>query len=73
MPTRIDPSLIPAAPDLSFELSLWSQQVTWVAGIDEAGRGAWAGPVMAAAVILPNHPNMEKLLLGVRDSKELTP
>jgi len=40
-----------------------------VAGLDEAGRGAWAGPVYAAAVILPQSL-MD--LDGVRDSKELT-
>lgn len=40
-----------------------------VAGIDEAGRGPWAGPVIAAAVIL--HP--EKPILGLKDSKLLTP
>lgn len=45
-----------------------------IAGIDEAGRGCWAGPVVAAAVILPDmaidHP---ELLAGVADSKTLTP
>ncbi len=44
-----------------------------VAGIDEAGRGALAGPVAAAAVILPPTPAIAKLLKGVRDSKQLLP
>jgi len=45
-----------------------------VAGLDEAGRGAWAGPVYAAAVVLPlNRPNLAGLLDGVRDSKLLSP
>jgi ribonuclease HII len=45
-----------------------------VAGLDEAGRGAWAGPVVAAAVILPpGDPALARHLLGVRDSKQLTP
>lgn len=40
-----------------------------VAGIDEVGRGPLAGPVVAAAVILPCNPRLP----GVRDSKKLTP
>lgn len=60
-------------PDLSFEQSAWSEGFRWVAGVDEAGRGAWAGPVAAAAVILP--PQVSELarrLSGVRDSKTLS-
>jgi ribonuclease HII len=59
-------------PDLSFELELWQRGVTRVAGIDEAGRGAWAGPVSAAAVILPPDPGVLARLHGVRDSKQMT-
>ena len=44
-----------------------------VAGLDEAGRGAWAGPVYAAAVVLPNDDRICNLLSGVRDSKRMTP
>ena len=45
-----------------------------MAGLDEAGRGAWAGPVCAAAVILPlDQPDLPNLLSGVRDSKQLSP
>jgi ribonuclease HII len=40
----------------------------WIAGVDEAGRGPLAGPVVAAAVILPEGVVVE----GVRDSKEMT-
>jgi ribonuclease HII len=68
-----DRSLIPAEPDLSFELALWGAGFTAVAGIDEAGRGALAGPVSAAAVILPADLSMGRYLKGVRDSKQLTP
>ena len=46
---------------------------TCVAGLDEAGRGAWAGPVVAAAVILPRDAMRCSALRGVRDSKLLTP
>jgi len=45
-----------------------------VAGLDEAGRGAWAGPVVAAAVVLPPlDPDLRRRLAGVRDSKLLSP
>ena len=40
-------------PDLSFELALHARGLRWIAGVDEAGRGPLAGPVAAAAVILP--------------------
>lgn len=71
---RFDRSLIPPAPDLSFEQALWEQGLTWVAGIDEAGRGALAGPVAAGVVILPaNQAGLAACLNGVRDSKEMTP
>jgi ribonuclease HII len=43
-------------------------------GIDEAGRGAWAGPVVAGAVCLPlERDDLRQILEGVRDSKQLTP
>jgi len=73
MTKRLDPSLIPDAPNLEFEQPLWQAGCNLVAGVDEAGRGAWAGPVAAAAVILPCSAEMIRLLTGVRDSKELTP
>ena len=38
---------------LEFERDFWSRGFTLVAGVDEAGRGPLAGPVVAAAVILP--------------------
>jgi ribonuclease HII len=60
-------------PDLSFEKNLWRSGVQHVAGMDEAGRGALAGPVAAAALILPVDRSVSKTLHGVRDSKELTP
>lgn len=59
-------------PDLSFEIELWNSGILAVAGLDEAGRGAWAGPVAAAAVILPPDPSVLERLNGVRDSKQMT-
>jgi ribonuclease HII len=71
--SAFDRSLIPPEPDLSFEQVLWQTGLTSVAGIDEAGRGALAGPVAAAAVILPPEQKIRLWLKGVRDSKQLTP
>jgi ribonuclease HII len=61
-------------PTLDLELALRKQGYRFVAGLDEAGRGAWAGPVVAAAVILPIElPDLCHVLCGVRDSKQMTP
>ncbi|MBI2345478.1 MAG: ribonuclease HII [Deltaproteobacteria bacterium] len=54
---------------LRFERRLWSRSIQHIAGIDEVGRGSLAGPVVAAAVILP----IECDLPGVDDSKRLSP
>jgi ribonuclease HII len=59
-------------PTLTFEKDLWEAGFARIAGIDEAGRGAWAGPVGAAAVILPPDPDLTHRLDGVRDSKLMT-
>ena len=61
------------SPDLSFELPLWAAGAAYLAGLDEAGRGAWAGPVSAGAVILPQDADLCNRLNGVRDSKQMTP
>ena len=58
---------------LAYERELWAEGRV-VAGLDEAGRGAWAGPVVAAAVILPPEPErVLDALAGVDDSKRLSP
>lgn len=72
--TRTDPSLI-------FENNLWQGGLRYVAGLDEAGRGALAGPVAVGAVILPKDLSLlsttesahDSPLSGVRDSKQMTP
>jgi ribonuclease HII len=67
----VSPSLV---PDLSEEYMLRAAGHSNVAGLDEAGRGAWAGPVCAAAVVLPlDRTDLPDRLTGVRDSKQLTP
>ncbi|HEX7071827.1 MAG TPA: ribonuclease HII [Rhodothermales bacterium] len=56
------------ASTLAYERKLWASGYRYVAGVDEAGRGCLAGPVVAAAVIFPP----EVRIRGVRDSKLLT-
>ena len=68
-----DPADIPVMPDLRYESALWASGLARVAGLDEAGRGAWAGPVSAGAVILPSLPEITKQLNRVRDSKQMSP
>ncbi len=56
-------------PHLNFEKAIWAEGF-FVCGVDEVGRGCLAGPVVAAAVILPkNHQPHQK----IRDSKKMTP
>ena len=61
-------------PSLCKERAIFEQGHAFIAGVDEAGRGAWAGPVVAAAAILPVHDSdlLDKLD-GVRDSKQIVP
>ncbi|HEY5728889.1 MAG TPA: ribonuclease HII [Anaerolineales bacterium] len=61
-------------PSISFESDLWDEGLVHIAGLDEAGRGALAGPVAVGAVILPNDKALlASTLAGARDSKQLTP
>ena len=55
-------------PDFSFEREAIARGIQLVCGIDEAGRGPWAGPVVAAAVIL----DPAAIPSGLNDSKKLT-
>ena len=64
MPPRRSIASLPEGPDLMLEAACpWP-----VCGVDEAGRGPWAGPVSAAAVIL----NPARMPQGLNDSKKLT-
>ena len=64
------------SPDrFEFELPFWRSGVARVAGVDEAGRGPLAGPVVAAAAILPSRwaeTGLPAELSGLNDSKQLT-
>ncbi|MEM1116115.1 MAG: ribonuclease HII [Bacteroidota bacterium] len=56
-------------PDLSIETAHWAAGRRVVVGLDEAGRGCLAGPVVAAAVVLPPEADLP----GLDDSKKLSP
>jgi len=56
------------APGLTAERALWAAGHDVVVGIDEVGRGSWAGPLTIGAVVLPKERRINK----VRDSKALT-
>ena len=60
--------LLEDMPSLDLEADLWSHGYRHVAGVDEAGRGCLAGPVVAAAVVLPRGQTID----GVDDSKKLS-
>jgi ribonuclease HII len=58
-----------------FERVLWRKNIARIAGVDEAGRGPLAGPVVAAAAILPSRwaeTGLPAALAGLNDSKQLT-
>jgi ribonuclease HII len=60
---------------LSHERELWRNGLTLVAGVDEAGCGPLAGPVLAAAVVFPHRwleTGLDTKLRGLNDSKQLT-
>ena len=54
---------------LVFESQFWNGEFSFLAGIDEAGRGCLAGPVVAAAVVFTDHT---RIPAGLNDSKKLT-
>jgi ribonuclease HII len=58
----------PAAPTLAWERTFWEEGLDVVVGMDEVGRGAWAGPIMVGAAVLPK----DRRVYGVRDSKMLS-
>ncbi|HET7488510.1 MAG TPA: ribonuclease HII [Acidimicrobiales bacterium] len=66
--TQLRPSLRPKAPTLAQERALWDEGHDVVVGIDEVGRGAWAGPISVGAAVLPR----DRRVYRVRDSKMLT-
>src|SRR5690606_36516831 len=65
---RLRPSLKGKGPGLSFERALWDAGASIVVGVDEVGRGAWAGPLTVGAAVVPRDRRVYK----IRDSKMLT-
>jgi ribonuclease HII len=57
-----------SAPGLSVERALWEAGASVVVGVDEVGRGAWAGPITVGAAVVPQSRRVYK----IRDSKMLT-
>ncbi|HEX5268355.1 MAG TPA: ribonuclease HII [Acidimicrobiales bacterium] len=55
-------------PSLTLERAMWAEGHDVVVGMDEVGRGAWAGPLTVGAAVLPT----SRRVYGVRDSKMLT-
>ncbi|MAS35733.1 MAG: ribonuclease HII [Anaerolineaceae bacterium] len=61
-------------PNLMYERQIHHQGYRFILGMDEVGRGAWAGPVTVGAVCLPlDRRDLNKILTDVRDSKVMTP
>ncbi|HEX7099849.1 MAG TPA: ribonuclease HII [Acidimicrobiia bacterium] len=56
------------APGLTYERALWEAGADVVVGVDEVGRGAWAGPISVGAAVIP----LDRRVYKVRDSKLLT-
>jgi len=61
---------VPARPGLAHERDLWGAGHRLVAGVDEVGRGAWAGPLSVGVAVLCEPPR--RIPKGLRDSKQLT-
>lgn len=60
-------------PTFSYEIELTADGQIVIAGVDEVGRGALAGPIVAAAVVFENYQKLRPKLRGIRDSKTLIP
>lgn len=65
------PVPLSARPTLDLERHLWKQGHEWVAGLDEVGRGAWAGPVSVGVAVLRTGVTRRTMPLWLRDSKLL--
>ena len=75
------PIRLPRLPNYYYEQQAWASGHPQGGGVDAAGRGAWAGPIVAAAVMLPVEPERRAALsraltrfgISVNDSKKLLP
>lgn len=63
----------PKTASLKYEMEYYRNGYRRIIGVDEAGRGPWAGPLMVGAVALPlDRTDLQRALKGVRDSKLMT-
>ena len=60
-------------PDFSLETKYFDRGLRSISGVDEAGRGSWAGPVVAAAVVFEKKEWPNIVNIGLDDSKKLSP
>jgi ribonuclease HII len=60
-------------PDFSLEIKYFNRGWRSISGVDEAGRGSWAGPVVAAAVVFEKKEWPNIVNIGLDDSKKLSP
>ena len=60
-------------PDFSLEAKILEKGLFNIAGVDEVGRGSWAGPVVAAAVVFRTEKWPDIVNIGINDSKKLSP
>lgn len=60
------------APDLTKERALRADGNSWIGGMDEVGRGAWAGPVSVGVALIPDKATKRTLPRWLRDSKQLS-
>ena len=65
---RLRAALRAKAPNRESERELWAAGADVVVGVDEVGRGSWAGPLVVGAAVIPK----DRRIVGVRDSKALT-
>ncbi len=65
---RLRPSLKGRAPGLAVERALWEESDAVVVGVDEVGRGSWAGPLSVGVAVVPK----DRRIYKVRDSKMLS-
>lgn len=65
---RLRPALKRSSPGLSAERALLEAGLRWVVGVDEVGRGSWAGPLTIGAAVVP----VDRRVYKIRDSKQLT-
>ena len=65
---KLRPALKRSSPSLAYERELWAAGHDVVVGVDEVGRGSWAGPLTVGAAVVPKDRRVYK----IRDSKQLT-